>query len=70
MLRLVYDNGGGVKIDPTGREKGRGTYLCLSPECNPNTLRKSQLEHALRASITEEGWREFQGLLQKMRSNG
>jgi predicted RNA-binding protein YlxR (DUF448 family) len=37
-------------VDRAGREKGRGAYVCASPECVTKALGKGRLEHAFRRS--------------------
>jgi predicted RNA-binding protein YlxR (DUF448 family) len=45
---------GGVTPDPTGKRPGRGAYLCRSPECWENAVRRGRLEHSLRTKLTAE----------------
>jgi hypothetical protein len=54
LIRLVHTVGGAVEIDPTGKKKGRGTYLCRARECWEAGLKKNRLERALRAKIDPE----------------
>lgn len=46
---------GKLTVDPTGRAKGRGVYLCRdNPECRKMAYKKKALERALDVSLTEE----------------
>jgi len=54
MVRIVRTPDGGVEIDETGKESGRGAYLCRRQECWEIALQKDLLEHALRVSLTDE----------------
>ena len=48
LLRLVRDAEGRVALDPTGKRNGRGAYLCHSPACWEQALKRKGLERALR----------------------
>jgi predicted RNA-binding protein YlxR (DUF448 family) len=53
LIRLV-GNANAVKIDPKGKEAGRGAYLCPIRECWEAGLKGNRLEHALRVNLTLE----------------
>jgi predicted RNA-binding protein YlxR (DUF448 family) len=42
-----------VIADPTGKQAGRGAYLCHQPECWETALKKGRLAHSLKTTITE-----------------
>lgn len=48
LLRLVRDADGRVALDPSGKRNGRGAYLCHSPACWEQALKRKGLERALR----------------------
>ena len=52
LIRLVHTIDGKVEIDLSGREVGRGAYLCRNRECFEKMLVGNQLERALRMKIT------------------
>lgn len=43
----------GVMIDSTGKQNGRGAYLCSQPTCRERALTTDVLGRALRTSLTE-----------------
>jgi len=49
-VRLAPDGAGGVAVNPK-RAIGRGTYVCPSPSCLENALRRNVLPRALRAEL-------------------
>jgi predicted RNA-binding protein YlxR (DUF448 family) len=53
LIRLVCTVGGSVEVDISGRQAGRGAYLCRARECWEAGLKSGRLEHALRTTITE-----------------
>ncbi|MGD0879175.1 MAG: YlxR family protein [Anaerolineales bacterium] len=61
LLRLVYHQPEGVKVDPTGKMAGRGAYLHNLRNCWEKGL-QGPLAHALKVELTEndlERLREF-----------
>jgi predicted RNA-binding protein YlxR (DUF448 family) len=54
LVRLVRTPEENIEIDISGKKKGRGAYLCPTPECWEAALKDNRLEHALRGSLTED----------------
>jgi predicted RNA-binding protein YlxR (DUF448 family) len=49
MTRLVRTADGSVVRDDTGRQPGRGTYLCHDPACRDQTTAAAAIKRALGA---------------------
>ncbi|SDZ99666.1 hypothetical protein SAMN02745687_01364 [Lachnospiraceae bacterium NK3A20] len=60
LIRVIRTPEGTVKLDPTGRAPGRGTYLCPNPDC----LQKARKKHALSRSLGVEIPKETLDLLE------
>ncbi|MCQ4636542.1 YlxR family protein [Anaerovorax odorimutans] len=45
---------GTVTLDPTGKAKGRGVYLCPSSECLEKAKKKKALARSLGMELSEE----------------
>ena len=54
MVRVVRTPEGSVVADPTGKQAGRGAYLCAQEECWKLGLAKGRLERSLKTKITNE----------------
>ena len=54
LIRLVRIRVDEVKIDSTGKEDGRGAYLCPARECLKKALKGNQLENTLGCSLSGE----------------
>jgi predicted RNA-binding protein YlxR (DUF448 family) len=54
LIRIVHTPEGTVTIDETGKQKGRGAYLCRQRVCWETALTHRQLERALKATIAAE----------------
>lgn len=53
LTRLVRTSDAGVRVDPTGKQNGRGAYLCSQPVCWKKALDSDVLEKALRTTLTD-----------------
>ena len=51
LVRVVRRTDGSVAVDPTGKQSGRGAYLCQDPACWRAGLRKDVLGRALKTTI-------------------
>lgn len=55
LLRVVrLPEGAGVAVDPTGKQSGRGAYLCPTLVCLELALKRKALERSLKVSLTDE----------------
>ena len=45
---------GQVSLDPTGRAKGRGVYLCPNEECVAKAIKKKALQRSFKTDIDGE----------------
>ncbi len=45
---------GKVTIDPTGRAKGRGVYICPSEECLKKAQKKKAIDRSLEVDLTPQ----------------
>ena len=52
IVRLVAEDGKPV-IDKTGRQNGRGAYLCHTLDCFDMAMKKKRLTYALGVSLTQ-----------------
>jgi uncharacterized protein len=51
LVRFVRDQGGTVRIDRTGRPRGRGAYACPDRRCLERALEARRLAHAFRNPV-------------------
>ena len=54
MLRVVRGTDGVISIDTTGRQQGRGAYICPNPECLRGAVKKKALSRALKHPLGSE----------------
>ena len=53
LTRVVHTEGG-VQVDPSGKLKGRGAYLCERESCWERAVTTDVLNKALRTVLTPE----------------
>jgi predicted RNA-binding protein YlxR (DUF448 family) len=54
FVRIVRTPSGAVEVDETGKKAGRGAYLCASPACWAEALKKGRLDSALRVKLSAD----------------
>ncbi|MDQ7028490.1 MAG: YlxR family protein [Ardenticatenia bacterium] len=60
LIRVVRTPEGQVQVDPTGKAKGRGAYLCPQVPCWERVLqRHTILAHALKGPVPAEALEEL-----------
>lgn len=64
MVRIVcYE--GKVSVDPKGKAKGRGIYICPDPACIHNAKKRKALQRSFNINLSGE---EADMLLEEMKS--
>lgn len=54
LVRIVRTSQGAVKVDRSGKESGRGAYLCGARDCWQRGVAKGALERSLKVSLSPE----------------
>ena len=54
LIRVVRTPEGAIVLDRTGKQSGRGVYLCGKPECLKKARKAKRLESALSCQIPAE----------------
>ncbi len=63
LIRVVRDNEGNVFVDATGRQNGRGAYICADEACLESARKNKGLERTLKASISDEVYEQLKKTL-------
>lgn len=63
MYRVLRTTDGSFVIDKTGRQNGRGAYLCPDSECLHKAVRSKGLERSFKMPIPKD---VYEQLLQEM----
>lgn len=54
LVRVVRTPAGTVEVDATGKQAGRGAYLCANRGCWQRALAQRQLNRALKITLSKE----------------
>lgn len=65
LVRIVLHADGSVVIDKTGREPGRGAYICKSRECLETLVKKQALSRAFKTALPRSVYEELQARLEE-----
>ena len=52
LIRVVRTSQGPIIVDTTGREAGRGAYLCRIPDCWGRAIGKGALERSFKKDLS------------------
>lgn len=59
LLRIVKDKEDNISIDKTGKQNGRGAYVCKSEECISKLIRQKTLNKVFKMNIGEEIYKKL-----------
>jgi Predicted nucleic-acid-binding protein implicated in transcription termination len=51
MLRILKTDNNEVVLDVTGKQNGRGAYICFSDECLEKAVKNKGLERSLKMAV-------------------
>jgi predicted RNA-binding protein YlxR (DUF448 family) len=54
LIRIVKTPENEFVIDTTGKQNGRGAYICNNPECLEKSIRNHGLERSFKMTIDKE----------------
>ena len=54
LLRIVKNKKQEIKIDKTGKQDGRGAYICKNEECLEKIKKSRRIEKKLNSNISDE----------------
>lgn len=64
LLRVIHTPENELILDTTGRQNGRGAYLCANMDCFQAARKNRGLERSLKMAIPEEIYEELQKEMQ------
>ena len=54
LIRIVKNKNNEISIDKTGKQDGRGAYLCNNEQCLEKAIKTKRLEKTFDLKISEE----------------
>ena len=65
LLRIVKNKDNIINVDETGKQSGRGAYICYDTECLEKAQKSKKLEKALEIKIENEIYMQMKKLIEK-----
>ena len=65
LLRVVKNKDNIINIDETGKQSGRGAYICYDIECLEKAKKSKRLEKALEIRIENEIYEQMKKIIEK-----
>ena len=63
LIRIVKNKQDGINIDKTGKQEGRGAYICNNEECLKKAIKSKRLERVFEMKITDEIYNKLKNLI-------
>ena len=69
LVRIVRNDEGEFSVDFTGKEPGRGAYVCPNEECLLKAHKSKGLERSFKSAVPAEVYEELKEQLLKEKGN-
>ena len=63
LIRIVKNKENQISIDKTGKQEGRGAYICDNIQCLEKVIKSKRLEKILDIKIPEEVYENLRGVI-------
>ena len=63
LIRIVKNKENEISIDRTGKQEGRGAYICDDIQCLEKVIKSKRLEKILDSKISEEIYENLRGVI-------
>ncbi len=60
LLRIIKTKDNEIKLDPTGKENGRGAYVHMNRECLEKAMKSKGLERSFKMAIRAEIYEQLE----------
>ena len=54
LIRIVKNNKGELSLDTTGKQNGRGAYICCNIECLEKVIKTNRIAKILKCNIDKK----------------
>ena len=63
LIRIVKNNKNEINIDRTGKQEGRGAYICDDITCLEKVIKSKRLEKVFDYKISDEIYEKLRGVI-------
>lgn len=64
LLRIVKNKENIIKVDESGKEPGRGAYICYSMDCLEKAKKSKKLERTLEIKINDDTYEQIKNAIE------
>ena len=64
LLRIVKNKENIIKVDESGKEPGRGAYICYNMECFERAKKSKKLERTLEIKINDDTYKQIKNAIE------
>ena len=68
MIRILKTESNDIVLDTTGKQNGRGAYLCFSKDCLEKAVKNKGLERSLKRAVPTEVYDQLKKELDEIES--
>ena len=65
LIRVVKNNQGEIFLDKSGKEPGRGAYICDNPECLERLIKSRKLEKSFKMKIEDNIYNKLKEMIKE-----
>ena len=63
LIRVVKNKDNQIMIDKTGKQEGRGTYICNNIECLEKAIKTKKIERVFEMKISDEVYENLKSII-------
>ncbi len=63
LLRIVKDKEGNIFVDESGKQNGRGAYVCKSKDCIDKLQKQKLLNKTFKTNIDDAVYEKIKGVI-------
>lgn len=65
LIRIVKNNQGEIFLDKSGKEPGRGAYICDNAECLKKLIKSRKLEKSFKMKIEDNIYNKLKEMIKE-----
>ncbi len=65
LIRIVKNNQGEIFLDKSGKEPGRGAYICDNAECLEKLIKSRKLEKSFKMKIEDNIYNKLKEMIKE-----
>lgn len=63
LIRIVKNKKGEILVDQTGKQEGRGAYICNNIKCLEKVIKTNRIQKILKTNIDKKNYENIRGVI-------